>query len=82
VNWPTWGLIAATSTVSLGVNRASKSSGGCSQFHPSNSTLDQNFWETAMKNKLMFFALGYALLLAALGFALDAGIAGMIVYSD
>jgi len=35
-----------------------------------------------MKNKLMFFALAYALLLAALGFALDAGIAGMIVYSD
>jgi hypothetical protein len=36
----------------------------------------------AMNNKLMFVALGYALLLAAPGFALDAGIAGMIVYSD
>jgi hypothetical protein len=46
-----------------------------------NST-PEHFWETAMKNKLTFFALGYALLLAALGFALDAGIAGMIVYSD
>jgi hypothetical protein len=30
----------------------------------------------------MFIAIGYALLLAALGFALDAGLAGMIVYSD
>jgi hypothetical protein len=34
-----------------------------------------------MNKKMMFVALGYALLLAALGFALDAGIAGMIVYS-
>jgi len=35
-----------------------------------------------MNKRLMFVALGYALLLAILGFALDAGIAGMIVYSD
>jgi len=31
---------------------------------------------------LMFVALGYALLLAALDFALDAGIADMVVHSD
>jgi hypothetical protein len=35
-----------------------------------------------MNNKLMFVALGYALLLAALDFALDAGIADMVVHSD
>jgi hypothetical protein len=35
-----------------------------------------------MNNKLMFIAFGYALLLAAFDFALDAGIAGMIVHSD
>jgi hypothetical protein len=35
-----------------------------------------------MNNKLMFAALGYALLLAALDFALDAGIADMVVHSD
>ena len=33
-----------------------------------------------MNSKLMFAALGYALLLAALDFALDAGIAGMIAH--
>ena len=31
-----------------------------------------------MNNKLIFLALGYALLLAALDFALDAGIADML----
>jgi len=31
-----------------------------------------------MNNKLMIAVLGYALLLAAVDFALDAGIAGMI----
>jgi hypothetical protein len=35
-----------------------------------------------MNNKLMFVALGYALLLAALDFALAAGIADMVVHSD
>jgi len=35
-----------------------------------------------MNNKLMFVALGYALLLAALDFALDAGIADMVVHSN
>jgi hypothetical protein len=33
----------------------------------------------AMSNKIMFVALGYVLLLASLGFALDLSIAGMIV---
>ena len=33
-----------------------------------------------MNSKLMFAAFGYALLLAALDFALDAGIAGMIAH--
>jgi len=32
-----------------------------------------------MTNKLMFVALGYVLLLASLGFALDASLAAMIV---
>jgi len=35
-----------------------------------------------MNKRMMFVALGYALLLATLGFALDAAIARMIVYSD
>jgi len=35
-----------------------------------------------MNNKLMFIAFGFALLLAALDFALDAGVAGMIVHSN
>ena len=34
-----------------------------------------------MNRKFMFVALGYLLLLAALGFALDAGIVAMIVHS-
>ena len=38
-----------------------------------------DFREMAMNNKLMFVALGYVLLLAALGFALDLSIAAMIV---
>ena len=33
-----------------------------------------------MKNKWMFVALGYVMLLAVLGFALDAGIAAMVVF--
>jgi len=33
-----------------------------------------------MKDKLMFVALGYVLMLAALAFALDAGIAAMVVF--
>jgi hypothetical protein len=37
------------------------------------------FPEMALNNKLMFVALGYLLLLAALGFALDLSIAAMIV---
>jgi hypothetical protein len=35
--------------------------------------------EMAMNNKLMFVAVGYVLLLAVLGFALDLSIAAMIV---
>jgi hypothetical protein len=35
-----------------------------------------------MDNKVMLVAFGYALLLAALEFTLDAGIANAIVYSD
>jgi hypothetical protein len=34
-----------------------------------------------MKKKWMFVALGYVLLVAALGFALDASIVAMIVHS-
>jgi hypothetical protein len=34
----------------------------------------------AMKDKWMFVAFGYGLLLAALAFALDAGIAAMVVF--
>jgi hypothetical protein len=33
-----------------------------------------------MKDIWMFVALGYVLMLAALGFALDAGIAAMVVF--
>jgi hypothetical protein len=33
----------------------------------------------AMSNKIMFVALGYVLLLASLGFALDLSIAAMII---
>jgi hypothetical protein len=36
--------------------------------------------EMAMKDKWMFVALGYGLMLAALAFALDAGIAAMVVF--
>jgi hypothetical protein len=39
------------------------------------------FWEITMKDKWMFVALGYVLVLAALGFAVDAGIAAMVVFS-
>jgi len=35
-----------------------------------------------MNNKLMLVAFGYALLLAALDFALDAGIADIVVHSN
>jgi hypothetical protein len=38
-----------------------------------------DFREMAMNKKFMFVALGYLLLLAALGFALDASIVAMIV---
>jgi hypothetical protein len=34
----------------------------------------------AMKDKWMFVALGYGFMLAALAFALDAGIAAMMVF--
>ena len=33
-----------------------------------------------MKDRWMFVALGYVLMLAALGFALDAGIAATVVF--
>jgi hypothetical protein len=33
----------------------------------------------AMSNKIMFVALGYVLLLASLGFALDLSVAAMII---
>jgi hypothetical protein len=38
-----------------------------------------DFREMAMNNKVLFIALGYLLLLAAIGFALDVSIAAMIV---
>jgi hypothetical protein len=40
-----------------------------------------DFREMAMNKKFMFVTLGYLLLLAALGFALDASIVAMIVDS-
>jgi hypothetical protein len=36
----------------------------------------------AMKDKWIFVALGYGLVLAVLAFALDAGIAGMVVFHE
>jgi hypothetical protein len=38
-----------------------------------------DFREMAMNNKMIFVALGYVLLLAGLGFALDAGVAATFV---
>jgi hypothetical protein len=40
---------------------------------------DQIFREMAMNKKLEFIALGYLLLLAGIGFALDVSVAAMIV---
>ena len=40
---------------------------------------DQIFREMAMNKKLEFIALGYLLLLAGIGFALDVSVATMIV---
>jgi hypothetical protein len=36
--------------------------------------------EMVMKDKWMFVALGYVLMLAALAFVLDAGIAAMVIF--
>ena len=90
VNWPTLGLPAATSAVSLEANRA-RSRQATMQVSPARiahgeregrGRAGSDLREMATNKKLMFVALGYALLFATLGFALDAGIAGMIVYSD
>jgi hypothetical protein len=97
VNWPTLGSAAATSAVSLGGNRARQPSNGYrdkadrvlarhrssmrgkrQRQRPEHGS---DFREMAMNKKFMFVALGYLLLLAALGFALDASIVAMIVHS-
>jgi hypothetical protein len=49
--------------------------------HTANPALDGIFRKDTMNKKFMFVALGYLLLLAALGFALDASIVAMIVHS-
>ena len=84
-------LTAVTSTVSLEGNRDSTPCGDYRDF-PQQFLKGINAkgraerirfsGEMPMNNKLMFVALGYALFLAALEFALDAGIANTIVYSD
>ena len=88
MNWPTLGSAAATSAVSPGGNRARKPSNGYrdkadrvlarQRQRPEHGS---DLREMAMKKKFRFAALGYLLLLAALGFALDASIVAMIVDS-